>query len=88
MSDTYALLHTPFMQAKINRDGVLANESDFRNTLGIDELEKTAEGQIEAEVILRKEFSNGPLVCTTPAISDGFMFVRLKRGIACYDLRN
>ncbi|MEC9095606.1 MAG: PQQ-binding-like beta-propeller repeat protein [Planctomycetota bacterium] len=80
--------YKPLMQAKINRDGVLANESDFRNTLGIDELEKTAEGQIEAEVILRKEFSNGPLVCTTPAISDGFMFVRLKRGIACYDLRN
>lgn len=76
------------MQAKINRDGVLADESTFREMLGIDELEKTAEGQIEAEVIMRREFSNGPLVCTTPAIADGFMFIRLKRGIACYDLRD
>ncbi|MBA60939.1 MAG: hypothetical protein CMJ76_01105 [Planctomycetaceae bacterium] len=83
-----AVKYKPLMQAKINRDGILANESDFRELLGIDDLEKTAEGQIEAAVILRKEFNNGPLVCTTPAISDGFMFVRLKRGIACYDLRD
>ena len=79
--------YKPLMQAKINREGVLADEETFRGLLGIDELEKTAEGQLEAEMILRREFSNGPLVCTTPAIANGFMFVRLKRGIACYDLR-
>ena len=79
--------YKPFMQAKINREGLLADEKAFRRLLGIDELEKTAEGQIEAEVVLRREFSNDPLVCTTPAIADGFMFVRLKKGIACYDLR-
>ncbi len=79
---------TPLMQAKINRDGLLAEESALRDMLGINELEKTAEGQLEAEMILRREFGNGPLVCTTPAISNGFMFIRLKRGIACYDLRD
>ena len=82
-----AARYQPLMQAKINREGLLADESAFRELLGIDELEKTAEGQKEAEVILRKQFGNGPLVCTTPAIADGFMYIRLKRGIACYDLR-
>ena len=79
--------YQPLMQAKINREGVLADEAAFRKLLGINELEKTAEGQKEAELVMRKEFGNGPLVCTTPAISDGFMYIRLKRGIACYDLR-
>ena len=57
--------YQPLMQAKINREGVLADEAAFRKLLGINELEKTAEGQKEAELVMRKEFGNGPLVCTT-----------------------
>ena len=77
---------TPTMRAKIDRDGLLADEEVFREKLGINKLERTAEGQIEAEKLWNRQFSNGPLVCTTPAIADGVLFIRLKHGIACYDL--
>ena len=77
---------TPTMRAKIDRDGLLADEEVFREKLGINNLERTAEGQIEAEKLWNRQFSNGPLVCTTPAIADGVLFIRLKHGIACYDL--
>lgn len=71
----------------IDTEGLLAAESSFRDKLGIDELEKTAEGQREAEALWRKTFSRGPLACTTPAMADGRLYVRLKEGLACYDLR-
>ena len=76
------------MQAVVNRDGLLAEQDWFRRTLKIDEFERTAEGQKEAEVIWRKEISrSGPLPCSTPAIAGGRMYIRLQTGIACYDLR-
>ncbi len=78
----------PLMQAVVNRDGLLAEQDWFRRTLKIDEFERTAEGQKEAEVIWRKEISrSGPLPCSTPAIAGGRMYIRLQTGIACYDLR-
>lgn len=77
---------TTTMKAKIDRDGLLADEEVFREKLGIDKLETTAEGQIEAEKLWSRQFSNGPLVCTTPAIADGLIFIRLKNGVACYNL--
>ena len=76
----------PRMQAKINNAGLLAEETTFRKQYRIDELEKTTEGQKEAEKIWRKEFSNGPLPCTSPAISEGRLYLRLKNGLVCYDL--
>jgi len=76
----------PQMQARIDNSGLLAEEATFRTQYQIDELEKTTEGQKEAEKIWRKEFSNGPLPCTSPAISEGRLYLRLKNGIACYDL--
>ena len=76
----------PVIQAKINNDGLLAEETTFRKRYRINELEKTTEGQKQAEKIWRKEFSNGPLPCASPAISAGRLFLRLKNGLACYDL--
>lgn len=76
------------MNAKIDQDGLLAEEAAFRKMLNIDELEKTAEGQKEAEQIWRKKIGNGgPLPCATPAIADGRIYFRLKDGLVCYDLR-
>ncbi len=74
------------MQARINNQGLLAEETTFRKQYQIDELEKTTEGQKEAEKIWRKEFANGPLPCATPAVADGCLYIRLKNGLACYDL--
>ena len=76
----------PRMQARINNQGLLAEETTFRKQYQIDELEKTTEGQKEAEQIWRKEFANGPLPCATPAVANGCLYVRLKNGLACYDL--
>ncbi|MDP6445444.1 MAG: PQQ-binding-like beta-propeller repeat protein [Pirellulaceae bacterium] len=73
---------------RINRAGVLAEEDYFREQLQIDKLETSAEGQREAEKIWRKEIEQaGPLPCATPAIAGGLMYLRLKDGLVCYDLR-
>ena len=79
---------TPLMQGKVDASGLLAEESEFRKRLKIDELELTAQGQQEAERIWRQQIHNqGPLPCVTPAIDDGKLYLRLKDRIACYDLR-
>jgi outer membrane protein assembly factor BamB len=74
------------MNAKIDENGLLADESVFRKLLRIDELEKTAEGQKQAEKLWRKKFNgNGTLSCSSPAISGGKLFLRLQNSVACYD---
>ena len=76
------------INAKIDKEGLLADESTFRKMLNIDELEKTADGQVEAERLWRDKIGNsGPLACATPAIANGKIFIRLKNSVACYDLR-
>ncbi len=75
------------MNAKVDATGLLADEQTFRKMLKMDELEKTAEGQAQAERLWRDKIGkSGPVACTTPAIANGKMYVRLKQGIACYDL--
>ena len=79
---------TQLVNAKIDADGLLADEQVFRKVLNIDELEKTSEGQKAAEKLWRQKFGHsGPLSCCTPAIVDGRMFLRLQDRVACYDLR-
>ena len=74
-------------QAKINKDGLLAEEAAFRKLANMDELEKTAEGRKEALRVWSKMFrGNGPLACSSPAIADGRLYIRLQDGIACYQL--
>jgi len=77
----------PLMTARIDDQGVLADESAFRAMLDLDALEKTAEGQKESQRIWRKKFGDsGPLPCASPAIADGKLFLRTKQGLACFDL--
>ena len=76
------------MNAKIDANGLLAEEAAFRKQLKMDELEKTAEGQKQAERIWRDKFNNaGTLACSSPAIADGRLYLRLQNGVVCYDLR-
>lgn len=78
----------PLMQAKIDGSGLLAEEAEFRRRLNIDKLEQSAEGQREAEKLWRKHIDrNGPLACSTPALAAGRLYIRLRDGVACYDLR-
>jgi len=72
----------------VDREGVLADEATHRQLLKLDELPISSEGQKEAEKKWQQHVLDaGPLSCTSPAISDGRLYVRLKNGLACYDLR-
>jgi len=77
----------PVVQGKIDGGGLLASETYFRKTLGMDALEKSAAGQQKADSLWRKTFKNaGPLPCASPAIANGRLYLRLENGVACYDL--
>jgi outer membrane protein assembly factor BamB len=81
--------YEPLIDARIDKTGRVASEEQLRKLLKIDELERTAEGQKQAESLWRKEvLSSGPAQCISPALADGRIFLRLKSGrVACYDLR-
>jgi outer membrane protein assembly factor BamB len=80
--------YTGLYDAKVNREGLLAEQDELRKLLKLDELERTAEGQKEAERVWRREVeSEGVLSCATPAIADGKLYLRLKKQLVCYDLR-
>ena len=77
----------PLMTALIDENGLLADEEAFRQMLDLERLEETAEGQKESQKIWRKKFNNtGPLACASPAIVDGKLYLRTKKGLACFDL--
>ncbi|QDU94232.1 PQQ-binding-like beta-propeller repeat protein [Lignipirellula cremea] len=79
---------TPFYDGKLSKDGVLATEEAYRKKLNLDELEKTAEGQKEAERLRREVFEKSePLACASPALVDGRLYLRLRDRIICFDLR-
>lgn len=82
--DAFQLLYRGLCE----RDGLVATEDAHRKLLGLDELSTTSEGQKEAEKLWRNKIGGaGPIACASPAISDGRLYVRLKSGLACYDLR-
>lgn len=73
---------TPAFDAKINDAGVLATEEFFRNSLNLDAL-----SPMEAEKLwTRHVASHGPQQCVSPAFSEGRLYLRLNRGLVCYDL--
>lgn len=74
----------PHFNAKFDDTGVVATEAALRKLHGIDKLQD--QGQAE-KLYQSKIGRRGPLVCASPAIADGRIFVRMQNGIACYDLR-
>jgi outer membrane protein assembly factor BamB len=80
--------YQPILEAKFGEGGLMAPTAYFRKKLGIDELERSPDGQQKAQQVWRREVQNkGPIDCTTPAFADGRLYIRLKTGLACYDLR-
>ncbi len=78
---------TPLYDARISEDGTLAPVEVLREKLGIDELEKTSEGQLEAlkrwkDQVVRFQ----PRDCVSPAFVDGRLYLRTNQGIVCYSL--
>ncbi len=68
---------------KLDEQGVIATEATHRNRLKIDEI--TDENEAEKHY-RNKVDRHGPVPCSTPAIADGRLYVRLKKGLACYVL--
>ncbi len=78
----------PVIQAKFNAAGLMASEATFRKILKLEEIEKSPDGQEKAIRLLQREIGrNGPLKCSTPAISGGRLYIRTPSNIMCYDLR-
>ncbi|MCO6456784.1 MAG: PQQ-binding-like beta-propeller repeat protein [Pirellulaceae bacterium] len=77
----------PWLNARIDKQGLLGEESLFRRQLDLDKLEQTSEGRKDAERLWRERIgSGGPLACASPALVHGRLYVRLGNGLACYDL--
>jgi outer membrane protein assembly factor BamB len=76
------------IEAKFDKQGLMATEATLRTALKLDEIEKKPNGLEESQKIYQREIGNqGPLKCTSPAIVDGRLYLRLGTAVACYDLR-
>ena len=83
-SDRYQLLY----DAEVDSQGRLISGDDLRLELKLDELSSSEDGMAKAEKLWKSEAVNsGPLACSSPAIEDGRIVLRLRNGLACYDLR-
>jgi outer membrane protein assembly factor BamB len=80
--------YRPLIEAKFDKQGLMATEATLRKILKLDEIEKKTNGLEESQKIYQREIGNqGPLKCTSPAIADGRLYLRLGNAVACYDLR-
>lgn len=78
----------PLIAAKFDKTGLMATEATHRRNLKLDEVEKKDNGLEESTKIFKREVGDqGPLACTSPAIVDGRLYLRLRDRLACYDLR-
>ena len=81
---TPAELQTLYV-ASFDESHLMGSEETFRRALNIDEV---AENSDEAEKLMQQHVGrHGTLKCTSPAISDGLLIVRMNNAIVCYDLR-
>lgn len=72
----------------IDDQGLLATLETHRRRLNLAEVEKKPDGAKRAEQMLKSKLSKlEPLECGSPALADGRLYVRLKHGLICYDLR-
>ena len=76
----------PLIQSRIDGEGLMATEEQFRTLLKLDEIEQEPNGQQRAlKLYQQKVGKHGPLDCCTPAIANGRLFLRLKNAVASYD---
>lgn len=82
--DDFQLLY----DAKVDSDGFLIESDDLRAKLNLRELEAEDDGLAKSEKVWQQRaIRSGPLACATPAISDGYMVIRLRDAVVCFDLR-
>jgi outer membrane protein assembly factor BamB len=74
--------------AKIDSDAVLIRADDLRAKLQLDRVTTENGGLQESERLWQQRaVRSGPLACSTPAVSDGRIVIRLRDAVVCYDLR-
>ncbi|MCE9605740.1 MAG: PQQ-like beta-propeller repeat protein [Planctomycetia bacterium] len=75
-------------ETKFDKQGLMATDATLRKRLKLDEVEKKPNGLEESTRIYKREVGDqGPVACTSPAIVDGRLILRLRNSLACYDLR-
>jgi outer membrane protein assembly factor BamB len=74
--------------AEIDSSGRLIRGEDLRRELNLNERSERPGGLVEAERLWQREaIRSGTLACSSPALSDGRIVLRLRDAIVCYDLR-
>jgi outer membrane protein assembly factor BamB len=74
-------------EGRFDTQGLIASEAALRRIHGVEG--SGAEDEKQAQKKWREKVGDaGPHTCTSPAIADGFLYLRLKQGLACYDLRS
>jgi outer membrane protein assembly factor BamB len=75
-------------EAKVDSEGVLIGTSDLRSKLQLDQIAAETDGLAKSEKLWQQNaVKSGPLACSTPALSDGRMVIRLRDAVVCFDLR-
>jgi outer membrane protein assembly factor BamB len=72
---------------RFDKNGVLADEESLRKSLDLDDSLVSSDIKAAGKLWKEKLGDCGPYTCTSPAIADGRLFLRLRQGVACYDLR-
>jgi hypothetical protein len=68
------------IEARFNAAGVMATPDQHREWIGLGKLDST-----KRETVWKSEVLDRGLVeCTSPAMADGRLILRLKTGLACY----
>jgi outer membrane protein assembly factor BamB len=72
----------PLFDARFDESHLMGSEATFRRVLNLEEANADeAERQMQRHV-----GRHGTLKCSSPAISDGRLYVRMKNALVCYDL--
>ena len=86
--DAEADRYEPFYDAEVDSEGRLIEGEDLRAKLKLQQLTADGDGLARAEEIWQANaIRSGPLGCSTPAISEGRIVIRLRNAVVCYDLR-
>jgi outer membrane protein assembly factor BamB len=72
----------PAIEARFDANGLMASPDQHRGKLDLEKLEPAEREEIWKSKIVDR----GAVECTSPAIANGHLIVRLKTGLACYRL--
>ncbi|QDU60817.1 outer membrane biogenesis protein BamB [Planctomycetes bacterium Pan216] len=76
----------PLIEARVGPEGRLASEDVIRKLVGLGS--EGVDPEKAQSIFQNKVVKAGPLLCSTPALADGKLYVRLRDSVVCYDLTN